>query len=448
MFRGDAVTNAFEAEIAETRLDRAALATHQRRKLAALLEVVCRSNPFYQRKLAGAKFDPATDPLDALPLTTRDELQRDQLDNPPFGTNLTEPPERFVRMHQSSGSMGTPLRWLDTPESWAWWLRCWRAVLRAAGVGAADRILFPFSFGPFIGFWSAFDAAESLGALCLPAGGMTTAARLRYLLDNHATAVCCTPTYALHMAEEARQRGIDLAGSAVRALIVAGEPGGCIPAVRARIETAWGAHLYDHAGMTEVGAWSFQLRETPTSLLVLESEFIAEVIDPRTLAPLPEGETGELVLTNLGRVGSPSIRLRTGDQVRLMREGPVGGFHLARAVDGVLGRLDDMIIVRGMNVFPAAIEGILREFGEIAEFRIHADRRATLAELVVEIEPAAGGSADALTERVGRALRDRLNFRPDVRLAAPGSLPRFELKARRVVRGEEKHRGTEAQRYT
>jgi phenylacetate-CoA ligase len=199
------------------------------------------------------------------------------------------------------------LRWLDTAESWAWFKKCWRTIYAAEGITAADRLFFPFSFGPFVGFWAAFETAAEMGCFCLPAGGMSTLARLHHLLDHRATAICCTPTYALRMAEVAREAGLELAGSAVRALIVAGEPGGCIPETRARIETAWRARVFDHTGMTEIGSCSFECLERPGGVHVNETEFIPEVVNPETGEPVPLGESGELVLTNLGRIGSPLI---------------------------------------------------------------------------------------------------------------------------------------------
>lgn len=411
--------------------DRAALERAQRQRLARLLDEARRGNAFYRRKLAGVAFDPRHDSLDTLPLTTREEIQRDQAAAPPFGTNLTYPLERYTRFHQTSGTQGQPLRWLDTAESWEWWQACWRRVHAAADVSGGDRVAFLFSFGPFIGFWAAFESAASLGCLCLPAGGMSTTARLRYVIDNGVTVVCCTPTYGLHAIETAEREGIDLAGSKVRRLIVAGEPGGSIPAVRQRLEAGWGATVVDHAGATEMGAWGFQPSEQPGGLLVNESEFIAEVLDASTGLPVADGEPGELVLTNLGRTGSPLLRYRTGDVVRLTRgRSPHPCF--AWLEGGVLGRADDMLLIRGNNVFPSAIEGILRELPEVAEFRLRVQRAAGTCELCIDVEPA-GPSDAGLAERVAARIRDRLFFRPSVRLAAPGTLPRFEMKARRLV---------------
>lgn len=415
-------------------LDRPALARHQRDALDRVLRAILASNRFYQPRLAAARaagFDAARDSVDRLPFTTRVEIEADQLAHPPYGANLTFPLSAYTRLHQTSGSSGTPLRWLDTPESWAWWKGCWSIVYRAAGVTPADRIAFCFSFGPFIGFWSAFEAAGDLGNLCLTAGGMSSVARLRFMAENGATVLCCTPTYALRLAEAAAEENIDIAGGPVRLVIVAGEPGGSIPATRASIEQAWGARVIDHAGMTEVGAWGFEPVETPGQMRIIESEFIAEVIDPATLRPVPDGALGELVLTNLGRIGSPLIRYRTGDLVRLTRRCTAAGRHFAALEGGVLGRVDDMLIIRGNNVFPSAIEGILRGLGGVAEFRLSRVPAGAIYDLRIEVEPAADVVIDGLANRVANAVRDRLNFRPTVEVVARGTLPRFEMKSRR-----------------
>jgi phenylacetate-CoA ligase len=173
--------------------------------------------------------------------------------------------------------------------------------------------------------------------------------------------------------------------------------------------------------------------ESPGSVHITENEFISEVIDPATRSAVAEGELGELVLTNLGRTACPLIRYRTGDQVRMKRGRCACGRWFARLEGGILGRTDDMVIVRGNNVFPSTIEGILRGVEGVAEFRIEIDRRAALAELKLSIEPVPGGDEDSLGARVTDAFRDSLNFRPQVEVVAPGSLPRFELKAKRVV---------------
>jgi phenylacetate-CoA ligase len=402
----------------------------QRDRLRALLAEILPHNRFYAAKLAGL---PPDAPLEALPFTTKPELVADQLAHPPYGTNLTFALSQYSRLHQTSGTSGQPLRWLDTPAAWDWMLGCWQKIYTLAGIRPGDRLLFAFSFGPFLGFWTAFNAATRQGLLCLAGGGMSSAARLRLLLDNEVTVVLCTPTYALRLAEVARDNGIVLApgtpGYRVKALIVAGEPGGSILGTRSRIEAAWHARVFDHSGMTEVGPVAVECLENPGGLHILEEDYVAEVIDPATGQPVTAGMPGELVLTNLGRTGSPLIRYRTGDLVRLdPRPCPCGRPWL-RLDGGILGRTDDMIHVRGNNVYPAALEAVVRRFHDVGEYRAVVSREGTLSALRLEVE----ASAEA-AERVSRAIREELLFRAEVVPVARGSLPRFDMKAKRIVR--------------
>jgi phenylacetate-CoA ligase len=410
----------------------------QSSRLTALLREALPGNAFYARKFAAAGIDPASvgAPADLarLPFTTKAELLADQEEHPPYGTALTYPVGRYRRFCQTSGTSGRPLRWLDTEESWSWMLDNWGTIYRFCGVRPGDRLFFPFSFGPFLGFWTAFDAAWRYGCLCLPGGGMSSGARLRFLRDNEATVVLCTPTYALRLAEAAREEGIGLRGSSVRALIVAGEPGGSIPATRGRIEEAWGARVFDHTGMTEVGPMAVECVANPGGLHMLETEFIVEVVNPATGEAVPPGTEGELVVTNLGRVGSPLLRYRTGDLVCIDPRPCPCGSTFARLLGGVRGRVDDMIVVRGNNVHPSALQMILHRFAEVAEYRIEVDRSASLPVLRIDVETHPAHDGGAVAARVAQAVRDELLFRAEVRAVPPGSLPRFEHKAQRFVR--------------
>ncbi len=427
---------------------RAALRAAQLERLRALLEVLRAGNAFQRTRLdplGDAAWRPAS--LDGftrtVPFTTKAELAADQRAHPPFGTNLSFPLEHYTRYHQTSGTTGTPLRWLDTPESWNALTACWAEVFRAAGVGAGDRVMFAFSFGPFIGFWLAFAAAERLGCLCLPGGGLSSVARLRALLDLRATVLCCTPTYALHLAETAAREGVDLRQTAVRRLMVAGEPGGSLPATRARLEQLWpGARVFDHHGMTEVGPVTYECPARPGVLHVMEHAYLAEVVDPATGRPVAAGQRGELVLTTLARAGSPLLRYRTGDlvQPRFAPEQtdppPCACGRVELALEGgILGRTDDMVIVRGVNLYPTAVDEVLRRFPEVVEYQVQVHRPQGLAELTLEIEPAPGcADPAALAARVQAELQAVFALRVPVTFVAPGTLPRFEMKARRWVR--------------
>jgi phenylacetate-CoA ligase len=412
----------------------ASIEQHQMEKLRRMLRSVLPSNSFYRRKLDSVSDVSSLDDFRKLPFTTKDELIADQLEYPPYGTDLTFPEHRYIRIHQTSGTTGKPLYWLDTEESWNWWAECWKVIFDAAGVRPADRIYFAFSFGPFIGFWAGWEGARKLGAMAISGGAQSTAQRLQAIVDQRATVLVCTPTYALHMAAEARKTSLDLAReSAVRITVHAGEPGASIPGTKKAIEESWGAKCFDHAGATEVGAFGFECQSQRGGIHVNENEFIAEVIDPNTSEPAKE--KGELVITNLNRIGSPVIRYRTGDLVQPSYEPCLCGRPFMLLQGGVLGRVDDMVIVRGVNVFPTAIENVLREFPEIQEFRIEIFEKEPLRELKLTVEPSSDPtSVKGLAEKIGQRVRQGIGLRPQVELVAPGTLPRFELKAKRFFK--------------
>jgi phenylacetate-CoA ligase len=454
---------------------RRAIEADQLQKVRALLTAIVGHNAFYTEKLRGLDLAPderidsrrenqERDPAIArgsgdppyndrrqdrlpnlewfranVPFTYKRELIEDQRAHPPFGSNLTFPLSHYTRFSQTNGTTGQPLRWVDTPASWDWMCGAWMQVFRAGGVmdssGEPDRIFFAFSFGPFLGFWVAFDAAVRMGAIAIPGGGMRSAARLRTLLDCGATVLCCTPTYAIRLAETAAEEGIDLSGSKIRRVVVAGEPGGSIRATQARIEELWrGARVVDHHGMTEVGPVSYGCPKRDRVLHVIESSYIAEVIDPVSGEPAGPAKTGELVLTTLGRIGSPLIRYRTGDIVLPGAEAQCecGTFDMALE-GGILARTDDMVVVRGVNLYPSAIEEILRSCEGVAEYRVEVRTDRALTELSIQVE--SSGVDDAgLVHRLELALRNALGLRVPVVAVQRGSLPRFEMKAQRWVR--------------
>ena len=314
-------------------------------------------------------------------------------------------------------------------------LDCWSTIYRLLGLRREDRLCFPFSFGPFLGFWAGFEGAARQGNLCLAAGGMSSEARLKLILENQVTWLGCTPTYALRLAEVAAAQGLDISKSSVRAVLVAGEPGGSIPSVRTRIAQAWGARVFDHWGMTEIGPLATECEDDPDCLTLNESACIPEIIDPDTGQISPNGK-GELVITNLGRVGSPLFRYRTGDLVEAELAPHPSGRTWLRLKGGILGRTDDMLVIRGNNVFPSSIEEILREFPTVAEFRIVVTRHREMIHIRLEVEPQSGIDASTLPETIAATIKQRLQFQAEVTLVPIGTLPRFEMKARRLVREE------------
>ena len=408
---------------------RSAIEAHQLARLQHGLTQILPQNCFYRDKLLQRSDTVVIEQLVSLsnlPFTTKRELVIDQEENPLYGSNLTYPVREYVRFHQTSGTSGRPLKILDTQESWDWWANCWTSVYRAARVSRDDVVFLAFGFGPFIGFWSAYEGAKRLGALTVPGGGMDSLQRLRAIQEIGATVLVCTPSYALRLVEVAQEHGIDLFESSIRVTIHAGEPGASIPATRERIEQAWGASTYDHAGMTEVGAFGFACSQQQ-GIHVNEGEFIAEILDVQTGEPVQEGHTGELVLTNLGRWGSPVIRYRTGDLVRHGGYSCACGRSFLMLPGGVLGRADDMLIVRGVNVYPSALANILHRFPEVKEYRIIVTKNGSLDEIALEVE-----CPSELVTTLQEEMHLALHLRVPVEAVASGTLPRFELKARRV----------------
>ena len=404
-----------------------ALRAVQLERLRAGAAQVLRSNPFWRDRLTDIN---GWDDFERLPLTTKRELLDDQVANAPFGSNLTYPLERYVRLHQTSGSSGDqPLRWLDTEESWAWWLRIWSDhIYRAAGVTAGDRVFLAFSFGPFIGFWSAFGGAERLGALAIPGGAMTTEQRIRNLRDVGATVLLATPTYALRMADRARELNLDLATSDIRLTIHAGEPGASIPSTRAAIEAEYMATSFDHTGMTELGPTGHSCSQRDGVHLV-ESEFIFEVVDDRGRP----AEEGELVATNLGRWGSPLVRYRTGDRVAINRDECSCGSTFVKVLGGIRGRIDDMFTVRGVNLYPSQVEDIVRRHAGVAEFVIEHRQVERMDEVTVVVEMAEPERAGVALGKLQADLRQALGVRLGCRVVERGTLPRGELKSTRIL---------------
>ncbi len=416
-------------------MPRKALETLQIEKLCSMLEQIYGRNRFYTDKFNAAGIHPDSiqtlDDLKRLPLTSKSELVQAQSDALPFGSNTTFKESAYSRFHQTSGTTGTPLRVLDTPESWDWWGRCWGHVLAGAGLTENDRMFVPFSFGPFIGFWAAVEGAQKINALMIPGGGRDSLQRLHLMKELGATAMCCTPTYALRLAEVAQESSFDLSEIPLRTLIHAGEPGANVPATKARIESVWNAKCYDHAGASEIGAHSFECELQPNGTHVTESEFIVEVLNPETLEPVPAGEQGELIITNLGRIGYPVIRYRSGDLVVLNQQKCTCGRSYARFEGGVLGRADDMVVVRGINVFPSAVENLVRQCESVEEFRITVTTEREMGNLAIELELSKNANPESARKTVDQEIQNELSLRPEITLVPSGSLPRFEMKAKR-----------------
>ena len=423
-------------------MPREELTALQVRKLRTLLRWADTSVPWQSKRLRDAGITAehvnSLDDLRRIPFMTRDEWMQGQLDTPPYGPNLAALPADAIRYHMTSGTTGkTPIRVLDGAKDWEWIAEMWCYGFWGFGIRPTDIIFFAFSYGTFVGFWGAHYACEKLGCLVLPGGNMTTEARVRQIFDMNATVVCSTPTYALRLAQEARSLDLDLAAGPVKRLILSGEPAGSIPATKKLIEEQWGAKAADTAGMTELGTiMMFECEHQPGGTHIIEDHFIEEVIDPVSGEPVGYGDDGERVVTSFGRGFIPVIRYRTRD---LVRKVPFDNCSCGRTFDiydgGIRGRVDDMKLVRGTNVYPRAVEAVVREYQQVDEFQIHLYTEQGIRdeiEVLVEVGDAEDDSEQLLSELGKKLSQAHEGLRFGVRLAEPGSLPRFELKAQRV----------------
>src|SRR5436309_1089122 len=422
----------------EPRLERASRADMRRLQARRLREQVAHArahSPFYREKLAGARTVKTLDDLLRLPFTTKDELKANQAAKPPWGDVLAVPFEDVLRIHMTSATTGRPLAFLDTKDDWYGFYHSYARALHAFGVRKSDMVMAAFSYGPWIGYWSGFYAAQDLGCLVFPAGGLSTEQRIDALLTWPITVLGCTPSYALFLAEQAAKKGIDLAkDTKVRLTWHTGEPGASIPATKARIEAAFGARAYDLPGLTEIAAWGFECDARAGLVHVNEDYCYPEVLDEAD-DPVKPGGRGELIVTSLYRKAMQLIRYRTRDVVQLAdRRCPCGRTLLALE-GGVLARLDDMKKVRGIIVYPRRVEELVRPFSGVDEFQIVFRRHEGLDDIVVRVDPSPALSrseCEGLCGQLGDALRVGLGIRVTVEATEPGALPRWDHKARRV----------------
>ena len=414
-------------------------------KLQRTVQRAWEVSPFHRRLYEKAGVAPdqiqTLDDIRRLPFMTREDWMECQAEQPLFGDLVTRPREEAIRYHLTSGTSGRqPLRVLDSRKDWSWIGEQWCYGFWGFGVRPTDTVFFAFSYGSFIGFWGAHYCTEKMGCLVLPSGNMNTEGRVKQIVEMEATVVCATPTYALRMGQVAEQMGIDLAKeSKVQRVIVSGEPAGSIPATKKLIEDMWGAKCGDTAGMTEIGTiMIFECEKQPGGTHIIEDHFIEEVLNPDTGEPCAYGERGERVVTSFGRGFIPLIRYRTKD---LVCKVPHSKCSCGRTGDifegGILGRVDDMKLIRGTNVYPRAVEEIVREYPEIEEFQIVLTREDGIRdEITVQVELQPGyPDADwpAMQTRLGADLADNHEgLRFNVTRAKEGELPRFELKAKRL----------------
>jgi len=417
----------------------------QLKKLQTVLSWAYDRSPFWQRKLKSAGVHPSDirqfEDIQYLPFLTKNEILEDQQEHPLYGDIQSAPLSIAMIYHQTSGTSGkAPVRTLDSPRDWNWCSSSWASGLYAFGVRSTDVAYLAFGYGSFIGFWGAHYGLQKIGVCTVAGGAQSSESRIRQMIDVQATAVVATPSYVIRLAQVAEEMGVNLArDTKVEMILAAGEPGANIPGTKAMIEKAWGAHLGDFAGMTESGGIAvFECNEKPGAGHIQEDHFLEEVIDPATGKWVDYGQKGERVTTSFGRIMLPLIRYRTGDLVERM---PASRCTCGRTWDlyreGILGRTDDMKLIRGTNVFPSAIEGVVRRFEAIREFQIVLWKKNYIDEVTVKLEPLPETPPDVqnkLSADIGRELSEaHEGLRFNIEIVGPGTLPTFELKSKRLV---------------
>lgn len=428
---------------AET-MPREQLRALQLAKLQYTVRWAYENSGLWRRKFDEVGMEPgdirSLDDIQLMPFLTKDEFLNAQTSAPLFGSTLAVSPEFALRYHQTSGTSGRiPLRTLDSRKDWEWLAEMWAYGLYAFGVRSKDICYFPFSYSVFIGFWGVHCGAEKVGAMAIPGGAQTTEMRLKQIKELGVTVLATTPTYAHRMAGVAEDLGMDLIkDTKVEMVICSAEPGASIPSTKRNISEAWGARVGDFVGMTESGTiFAYECSEQSGGVHIIEDHYYEEVIDPKTLKPVGYGQKGERVMTSFGRGMMPVLRFRTGDLVEKVQS---NFCTCGRTFDlykgGVLGRTDDMKLIRGTNVYPSAVENIVREYKEITEFQIVLTREGYTDEITVQIEPRPDVSdrrLDYLAYEVSSDLagaHEGLRF--NVVITEPGTLPKFEVTSTRL----------------
>ncbi|HXG52767.1 MAG TPA: AMP-binding protein [candidate division Zixibacteria bacterium] len=417
----------------------------QLRRLKRAIDYAWRRSPYYRKLMTDCGITPddistLEDFFERFPVTRREDLDRDLLEHPPYGTRLAVPLDGVLRYHTTSGTTGKPpVRALDTDRDWVWGAGCWASSLYNFGVRPDDNVMIAFGYGSFVGFWGAHYGFEKIGCRVHPTGGMDTRSRIRMILDLQITTLCCTPSYALRILHVARDENVDLGRqSRLDKVVVAGEPGAFIPSTRAAIEDGFNAHLADFMGTTETaGMLAFTCAKLPDGAHINEDKFLTEVVDPHTLRPLKYGEKGMMVITPLVKQAMPLFRYATNDIVVLQENAACPCrrvFDLLKG--GILGRYDDLVKVRGIQLTPRMVEEIVREFPDVEEFFTTIKEIDGLDSLVIQFElrgDAGAQRASEVTAGIRRQFKTRIGLTPVVEAVPANSLPRFELKARRFV---------------
>ncbi len=394
--------------------------------------------PFYRNHFDAAHVRPgdlkSLDDLRRFPFIDKKILRDRQLAKPPFGDLCATPEREIVYISASSGSTGVPTASPFTAQDFDDWIDYEARQFWSSGLRPEDRYCHSLNFSLFVG-GPCVLGAQKLGALSIHAGTVPSERLLGILGQFQATAIWTTPSYAWHLGETAIKEGIDPRKDlAVKRIFVAGEPGGSIPETRQRIEDLWGASVYDYYGLSDIFGSCAGMCEEKNGLHWAEDHIYPEVLDPDTQEPVPLGQRGELVLTTLKKAARPMVRFRTGDIVSFT-DAPCACGRTSLRMVGVHGRLDDMLIIKGVNLFPSDVEAIVRKDRELTgEYRLVVERVEHLDRLTVEVEHVRGynGTAEALATRIGHHLKALTGVSAAINVLAPDTLPRATHKAKRV----------------
>jgi phenylacetate-CoA ligase len=424
----------------------AALETQSRDQWRALalsslqnhLRLAYEGSPFYRQSFDAAGVHPdqvkSLDDLRRFPFIEKKILRDRQIAVPPFGDLCAVPERDIVYISASSGSTGVPTASPFTARDFDDWIDYEARQFWSSGLRPDDRYCHSLNFSLFIG-GPCVLGAQKLGALTIHAGTVPSDRLLNILKQFQATAIWTTPSYAWHLGETAIKEGLDLKNDlAIKRIFVAGEPGGSIPETRHRIEELWGASVYDYYGLSDIFGSCAGMCEQKNGLHWAEDHIHVEVLDPESGEPVALGERGEMVLTTLKKSARPMVRFRTGDIVSFTDE-PCACGRTSLRMHGVHGRRDDMLIIKGVNIFPSDVEAAVRQDRDLTgEYLLVVDRVNHLDRLAIEVEYRHGfnGTLDELAARIERRLKALTGVGAEVRILAPDSLPRATHKAKRV----------------
>ena len=414
----------------------------QLKKFRRILEWAYNNSPFYRRLYQDAGLEPGDikrfEDIQRVPKIEKGMMREVQQRAPfPYGDMLSVPLEQVTAFRQTSGTTGTPVYQAETWTDWEWWSESWCYILYAQSYRDTDRVFIPFGYNIFVAFWAGHYAAEKLGCEVVPGGVLDTQARILKMQELRCNAFMATPTYVLGMADTARNKlGIDPAKDLnIQKITCAGEPGASIPTTKKRMEAAWGAKVYDHIGATEIGAWSYECTEQPGGLHVNEALFLVEIEDIETGEIITDpGKEGKMVITALDRIAKPCIRFDSKDVIR-WADYECDCDRTFRLIDGgVVGRADDITKVKGVLLAPTAIEEVVRSFSELGdEYEVVVSKRGDVDNILLKIEilPGKEGEQESILFRLKDQLRVKTNLGYQIEVHPFGSLPRYEVKAKR-----------------